>query len=212
MAAVASAPAPTCCARSVSPLLRQCAWGSWPATSSLSVFLNAWPQCQRSPHLAAARPRVRAAAAMRRCWKTSIPRGSDAFSTYGLSCKCSRSDVLRTLRVALATIPLLTRISSRVGLMLRLLRNLLIAVALVLGLVFGYANFQAVTVNYLWDKMDVPLVVVLLLTFIVGFVLSMLMFLARLAALRGRLGRTRRQLEDAQGEIRNLRNMPIHDA
>jgi uncharacterized integral membrane protein len=96
--------------------------------------------------------------------------------------------------------------------MLRLLRNLLIAVALVLGLVFGYANFQAVTVNYLWDKMDVPLVVVLLLTFIVGFVLSMLMFLARLAALRGRLGRTRRQLEDAQGEIRNLRNMPIHDA
>lgn len=96
--------------------------------------------------------------------------------------------------------------------MLRLLRNLFLLLALVLGVTFGFFNFQLVTVDLLWDQVRVPLVVILVLDFILGFGLSLLLLLARTLKLRTDLARERRQLKDAQAEIRNLRSMPIHDA
>lgn len=96
--------------------------------------------------------------------------------------------------------------------MIRLLRNLALLLALVVGIAFGFLNFQLVTVDLLWSEVRVPLVVVLVLDFVLGFGLALLLLLARTLKLRGDLARQRRQLKDAQAEIRNLRSMPIHDA
>lgn len=96
--------------------------------------------------------------------------------------------------------------------MLRLLRNLLIILALAVGIAFGFFNFQQVTVDLLWSDARVPLAVILVVTFVLGFGLALLLLITRLLTLRTSLGKTRRQLKDAQGEIRNLRSMPIHDA
>lgn len=96
--------------------------------------------------------------------------------------------------------------------MLRLLRNLVLLLALVIGIAFGFVNFQLVTVDLLWGEVRVPLVVVLVLDFVLGFGLALLLLLGRTLKLRSDLARERRQLKDAQAEIRNLRSMPIHDA
>jgi uncharacterized membrane protein YciS (DUF1049 family) len=96
--------------------------------------------------------------------------------------------------------------------MLRLLRNLVLLFALVLGVTFGFFNFQLVTVDLLLSEVRVPLVVVLILDFVLGFGLALLLLLARTLKLRTDLARERRHLKDAQAEIRNLRSMPIHDA
>lgn len=96
--------------------------------------------------------------------------------------------------------------------MIRLLRNLVLLLALVLGITFGFFNFQLVTVDLLMSEVRVPLVVVLILDFVLGFGLALMLLLARTLKLRADLARERRQLKDAQAEIRNLRSMPIHDA
>lgn len=96
--------------------------------------------------------------------------------------------------------------------MLRLLRNLLLLLALALGITFGFVNFQLITVDLLWTEVRVPLVVVLVLDFVLGFALALTLLLARTVKLRSDLSHERRQLKDAQAEIRNLRSMPIHDA
>lgn len=96
--------------------------------------------------------------------------------------------------------------------MLRLIRNLIIVLALVVGIAFGFFNFSPVTVDLLWVDSRVPLIVVLVVAFVLGFGLALLLLLLRLVGLRSNLRRSQRQLKDAQGEIRNLRSMPIHDA
>lgn len=96
--------------------------------------------------------------------------------------------------------------------MLRLLRTLVIVVALVLGIAFGFFNFDPVDVDLLLSEARVPLVVVLVAAFIIGFAIALLLLLGRVLVLRRALSRTRRDLDEARTEIRNLRSMPIHDA
>lgn len=96
--------------------------------------------------------------------------------------------------------------------MLRLIRNLVIVLALVVGIAFGFFNFNPVTVDLLWVDSRVPLVIILVVAFVLGFGLALLLLLTRLIGVRRSLRRSQRQLKDAQGEIRNLRSMPIHDA
>lgn len=96
--------------------------------------------------------------------------------------------------------------------MAALLRNLVIVLAILLGAAFSFYNLQSVTVDFLWARVDVPLVVVLVAAFVLGFVVALLVLTWKLTRLRGRLAQARRELKDARTEIRNLRSMPIHDA
>lgn len=96
--------------------------------------------------------------------------------------------------------------------MAALLRNLVLVFALILGVVFSFYNLQSVTIDLLWTSRDVPLVVLLVLAFIIGFAVAALVFMWKLTRMRGRLSQSRRELKDAQAEIKNLRSMPIHDA
>lgn len=93
-----------------------------------------------------------------------------------------------------------------------LLRNLIVVLALVLGAAFSFFNLQAVNVDLLWTTTSAPLVVLLVIAFVLGFVVALLGVFYKLARLRARLSSSRRKLKDAQAEIRNLRSMPIHDA
>lgn len=93
-----------------------------------------------------------------------------------------------------------------------LLRNIIIALAIVLGIAFSFFNMQDVSVDLLWTTTHAPLVVLLAIAFLLGFVIAVLVLLYRIAQLRSRLSRSRRELKDARAEISNLRSMPIHDA
>lgn len=96
--------------------------------------------------------------------------------------------------------------------MFRVLRNIVIVVALVLGVAFGFFNFQLVTVDLLFSETRVPLVVILILDFLLGVGVALLLLLGRVLSLHRKLARTRRDLVDTRAEVRNLRSMPIHDA
>lgn len=93
-----------------------------------------------------------------------------------------------------------------------LLRNLIIVLALVLGIAFSFFNTHAVTIDLLWTTADAPLVVLLVIAFALGFVIALLGLLYKITRLRSRLSKSHRKLKDAEAEIRNLRSMPIHDA
>lgn len=96
--------------------------------------------------------------------------------------------------------------------MLSLIRNLIIFIALILGLVFGYLNYAPTSVQLLWGSVDAPLVVLLAIAFVAGLVIAFIACGVKIAKLRSRLSRSRRKLKDAEAEISNLRSMPIHDA
>lgn len=96
--------------------------------------------------------------------------------------------------------------------MLRVVRNIVIIVALVVGVAFGFFNFQLVSVDLLFTQTRIPLVVILFLDFLVGVAVAILWLVGRLLVLRGKLARTRRELAETRTEVRNLRSMPIHDA
>ncbi|WP_423823840.1 lipopolysaccharide assembly protein LapA domain-containing protein [Salinisphaera sp. SPP-AMP-43] len=96
--------------------------------------------------------------------------------------------------------------------MLRLIRNLIVIIAVVIGLAFGFFNYNPTSVDLLWTTTEAPLAVLLGLAFLLGLIIALLLCGVRMAKLRARLSSTRRQLKDAEAEISNLRSMPIHDA
>ncbi|ROO28301.1 membrane protein [Salinisphaera orenii MK-B5] len=96
--------------------------------------------------------------------------------------------------------------------MLRLIRNLVVIVALVLGVAFGFFNYDLVSVDLLWTTTEAPLVVLLAVAFVIGFLITLLVCGVRIARLRSQLSSAQRKLKDARSEISNLRSLPIHDA
>lgn len=96
--------------------------------------------------------------------------------------------------------------------MLRLIRNLIIIIALFVGVVFGFLNYDSAPIDLLWTSIDAPLVLLLAVAFVVGLVLALIVFGLRVMKLRRRLSSVRRKLRNAEAEISNLRSMPIHDA
>lgn len=95
--------------------------------------------------------------------------------------------------------------------MLRLIRNLVVVIAVFIGLAFGFFNYDPTPVDLLWTTTDAPLSVLLGLAFLLGLVIALIVCGIRMAQLRARLSRTRRRLKNAEIEITNLRGMPIHD-
>lgn len=96
--------------------------------------------------------------------------------------------------------------------MLRLIRNLIVILALVIGIAFGFFNFDPVDVDLLVGSTEAPLAVLLAVVFVVGLLIAGVVAIAKIARLKGRLSSTQRRLRDAEAEISNLRSMPIRDA
>lgn len=93
--------------------------------------------------------------------------------------------------------------------MLRVLLLVLLIAMLVLGASIGYFNAQTVTFNYLLGQWELPLIAILIGDFLFGMLLTLLLVFARLLRARSETGRLRRQLRDAESELRNLRALPV---
>ncbi len=96
--------------------------------------------------------------------------------------------------------------------MARVLLSILLIVMLVLGASIGYFNAQMVSFNYLLGEFQLPLIAILIGDFLFGMVLTLLLVSSRLLRSRAELGRLRRQLRDAESELRNLRALPVAGA
>jgi uncharacterized membrane protein YciS (DUF1049 family) len=80
---------------------------------------------------------------------------------------------------------------------------------LVFGASIGYFNAQPVIFNYLFGTTEFPLIAVLIAAFSAGIVLTIVVVSGRLFTMRIELGRLRKQLREAEGELRTLRNLPV---
>lgn len=82
-------------------------------------------------------------------------------------------------------------------------------IILVLGASIGYFNAQPIIFNYLFGTAEFPLIAVLIAAFSIGILLAIVIVSGRLFTMRMELGRLRKQLREAEGELRTLRNLPV---
>lgn len=93
--------------------------------------------------------------------------------------------------------------------MLRLIRNLIVILAVFLGLAFGYFNYGSTTVDLLWTRVEAPLAVLLGLAFLFGLLIGFIVCSVRMIKLRARLSRARHRIKEAETELSELRP-PTH--
>ncbi|HEY0974086.1 MAG TPA: LapA family protein [Solimonas sp.] len=93
--------------------------------------------------------------------------------------------------------------------MLRVLLVVLLIAMLVLGASIGYFNAQTVHFNYLFGELELPLIAILVGDFLLGMLVTLLLVAARLLRAQRDMARLRRQLRDAESELRNLRALPV---
>jgi uncharacterized membrane protein YciS (DUF1049 family) len=94
--------------------------------------------------------------------------------------------------------------------MLRLLAVLVLAAVFVAGAALGYFNSTPVSFNYLFGTVQVRLVLLIVASFVLAMLLTLLLCAVRILSLSGEARRLRRQLRDADTELKNLRNLPLH--
>jgi lipopolysaccharide assembly protein A len=91
-------------------------------------------------------------------------------------------------------------------------RPLLIAVlalVFVAGATLGYFNAGTVHFDYLFGTVEVRVVVLVLVTFVAAALLTLALCAGRLLGQSGDVRRLRRQLRDAETELKNLRNLSL---
>ena len=93
--------------------------------------------------------------------------------------------------------------------MTRLVSLIIVLAILVIGIAIGYFNAQPVEIHYLFGKTQFPLIAILIAAFSLGVLLAVALVSARLLGLRVEMGRLRKQLREAEGELRTLRNLPV---
>lgn len=93
--------------------------------------------------------------------------------------------------------------------MLRVVVVMVLLAVFIAGAAMGYFNATPVTFHYLFGTVEVRLVVLILCTFVIAALLTLLLCAGRLLSLSGEARRLRRQLRDAETELKNLRNLPL---
>lgn len=93
--------------------------------------------------------------------------------------------------------------------MMRILFAVLLGLVLILGASVGYFNAQPVTFNFLFGEWQMPLIALLIGTFIVAALLTLFVMFARLFTLHAEIRRLKKQLRDTDAELKSLRNLPL---
>lgn len=93
--------------------------------------------------------------------------------------------------------------------MTRLATLIVLLVILVVGASVGYFNAQPVEFDYLLGTVQFPLIAVMIGAFSIGILLAVAVVSGRIVGMRMELGRVRKQLREAEGELRTLRNLPV---
>ncbi|MDR3418059.1 MAG: LapA family protein [Nevskia sp.] len=84
-----------------------------------------------------------------------------------------------------------------------------VATVFIVGAGLGYFNSAPVSFHYLFGTVDVRLAVLLVATFAVAALLTLLLCAFRMVGLSGEARRLRRRLRDAETELKNLRNLQL---
>lgn len=98
---------------------------------------------------------------------------------------------------------------------MRVLRNLgilLLVIIFCLAAALSYSNSAPVSFDYLVGTVQMRLVLLLLLAFILGVIVTLLLSGWRLLAQRREVARLRKKLRGTETELKNLRNLPLKSA
>lgn len=93
--------------------------------------------------------------------------------------------------------------------MWRIFLLLILIAVLVLGASIGYFNAQMVSFDYLFGALEIPLIGLLVGSFALGVLLTLLVVGSRMLGQRMELGRLRARVRDHEIELRNLRNLSV---
>jgi len=93
--------------------------------------------------------------------------------------------------------------------MRRLLIAALLLAAFCLGAALSYFNWTDARFHYLAGELEAPQILLLLAAFVLGAVTLALVNALRFWGLSIENRRLNRRLRDAEGELRNLRNLPL---
>jgi len=88
---------------------------------------------------------------------------------------------------------------------------IIIIILVLLGITFAVLNSNNVTVHYYAGTQDLPLSLLMALSFAIGIILGLLVMLPKVLRLRFQARRLRKKLIVAEEEINNLRKIPISD-
>ncbi len=91
--------------------------------------------------------------------------------------------------------------------MLRIVILLLLLFVFVLGASLGYFNSERVSFHYLFGSADVSVAVLVIVSFLSAAILTLLLCGLRMLGLLQDIRRLRKQLRDAETELKNLRNL-----
>jgi uncharacterized membrane protein YciS (DUF1049 family) len=82
---------------------------------------------------------------------------------------------------------------------------------LVVAIIFGVVNFNAVTIDYLLGKSEVPLSILLFATFLLGLLFGISLDSWVLYRQRNRIHKLEKRAKMTEEELSNLRKMPLKD-
>jgi lipopolysaccharide assembly protein A len=87
----------------------------------------------------------------------------------------------------------------------------ILVVVLCLGASIGYFNAQPIHFDYLAGQIELPLIGLVLADFFLAVLLTLLICSGRILGLKAEARRLRKQLRDAEAELKNLRDIPLKD-
>ena len=88
----------------------------------------------------------------------------------------------------------------------------LFVVTLVIALLFFVKNYQLLEFNYIFGVIELPLSILMLISFIFGLVVGVLAMLPMIFRLKHTQNRLQKQIRINEKEITNLRVMPARDS
>lgn len=96
--------------------------------------------------------------------------------------------------------------------MLKNLGILLLILVFCLGAAISYSNADPVSFDYLLGTVQMRLMLLLLLVFALGVIITVLLCGFRMLTQRREIARLRKQLRGTETELKNLRNLPLKGA
>jgi len=95
--------------------------------------------------------------------------------------------------------------------MTRFISIFFIVVILLLVALFTSLNADPVSLNYYLDKVEQPLALILVATFVVGALIGLLSSVVVILSARREVSKLRKQIKQTEQEVLNLRSIPIKD-
>jgi lipopolysaccharide assembly protein A len=92
---------------------------------------------------------------------------------------------------------------------MRMINFIILVVAILLGVTFACLNAQQVSIYYYMGKTDLPLSLLLVLTFVIGAFIGLSVGLMMFLRQKGENYRLKSRIRIAEKEVANLRTIPL---